>query len=61
MEDKVEKNTQSEQQKEKRILKNENSLSDFWDNTQCHMYVMSHLHSRGTRRRRERAKDQEPI
>ena len=32
LEDKVEKNIHSEQQKEKRIKKNELSLRDLWDN-----------------------------
>lgn len=32
LEDKVAKHTQSEHQKEKRTLKNENSLRDLWDN-----------------------------
>ena len=32
LEDKVEKHTQAEQQKEIRILKNEESLRNIWDN-----------------------------
>lgn len=32
LEDKAAENTQSEEQKDKRILKNENGLQDFWDN-----------------------------
>ena len=32
LEDKVEKNTQAEQQKEKRNLKNEETLRNIWDN-----------------------------
>ena len=32
LEDKVEKNTQSEQQNEKRLEKNEDSLRGHWDN-----------------------------
>ena len=35
LEDKVAENTQSEHQKKKRILKNENSLRDLWDNMKC--------------------------
>lgn len=32
LEDKVSENTQSEEQKDKRIFKNEDGLQDFWDN-----------------------------
>ena len=35
LEHKVEKNTQSEQQKEKRILKDEDNVRDFCDNMKC--------------------------
>ncbi|KAF6088397.1 hypothetical protein HJG60_008223 [Phyllostomus discolor] len=35
LEDKVEKNTQAEQPKEKRILKNKESLRNLWDNIKC--------------------------
>ena len=32
LEDKVEKNTQSEQQNQKRLKKNQDSLRELWDN-----------------------------
>ena len=35
LEDKVEKNTQLEQQSEKRLKKNEDSLRELWDNMKC--------------------------
>ena len=35
LEDKVVENTQSQQQKEKRIKKTEESLRDLWDNINC--------------------------
>ena len=35
LEDRIMEITQSEQQKEKQILKNENSLRDIWDNIKC--------------------------
>ena len=35
LEDRVVETTQSEQQKEKRILKSKDSLRDFWDNVKC--------------------------
>ena len=50
LEDRIREITQSEQQKEKQIVKNENSLRDFCDNVKC-----TNIHIIGdSRRRRER-------
>ena len=49
MEDKVEKHTHSEQQKEKRLKKNEDDLRELWDNMK-----QQYLHHRDNRRRKSK-------
>ena len=51
------KNKQSEQQEEKRIQKNQGSVSNLWDN-----FKRSNIHiHRGVRKRRERARNWKSI
>ena len=56
LEHKEAKNNHSEQQEEKRIQNNADSVSSLWDDQ-----GFLHLHHRGARRRRERARNWKPI
>ncbi|KAF6323390.1 hypothetical protein mRhiFer1_008368 [Rhinolophus ferrumequinum] len=56
LEDKVAEFTQSEQQKEKRIKNNENSLRDLWDNIKC-----NNIRILGVPEGEERVRDRELI
>ena len=54
LEDRMVEFTAAEQNKEKRMKRNEDSLRDLWDN-------IKHLHYRGPRKRRERERTRENI
>ena len=56
LEHKEAKNNQSEQQEEKRIPLNEDSINSLWDN-----FKRSNFHFMGARRRRERARNWKSI
>ena len=56
MEDKVEKNTKKEQEKEKRLRKNKEGLREMQDKMKC-----NNIHIIGTRRRRGRARERKRV
>ena len=57
LEDKIEKNTQNEQEKEKRLRKNEQGLRDMQDNVKC-----NNIHMIGiTEREKKRTRDRKPV
>ena len=57
LEDKIVEITTAEQNEEKRMKRNEDSLRDLWDNIKHN----NHSHYRGPRRRRERERTRENI